>query len=76
VTFIVVRVFDLGHGEAQTLLERSLGRIARLDILVYEDAGQWSVERRVGGVEGRSQCPSRRRGRRLDRLRDLLAGAD
>jgi phage gp37-like protein len=53
------------------------GRIARLDIMVYEDAGQWSVERRVGGVEGRSQVTEHTdEDAALDRLRDLLAGAD
>jgi hypothetical protein len=53
------------------------GRIARLDVLLYEDGGEWSVERRVGGVEGRSQiieCADEDAA--LDRLRDLLSGSD
>lgn len=30
------------------------GRIARRDILLYEDGGMWWLERREGGAEGRS----------------------
>ena len=53
------------------------GRIARLDILVFEDAGLWTVERRVGGVEGRSVVVEfDDEDAALDRLRDLLAGTD
>ena len=29
------------------------GRLARHDVLLYEDGGQWTVEHRIGGVEGR-----------------------
>lgn len=36
------------------------GRLARRDIYLWEDAGQWTVEARQGGAEGRS--------RRYDRL--------
>jgi hypothetical protein len=32
----------------------SWGRLARRDVLLYEDAGQWTVEAREGGAEGRS----------------------
>jgi hypothetical protein len=32
----------------------SWGRLARRDVLLYEDAGQWVVEARSGGAEGRS----------------------
>ena len=31
------------------------GRLARHDVLLYEDAGQWTVEHRVGGAEGHSR---------------------
>ena len=36
------------------------GRMARHDILVYEDGGQWWIEDREGGADGRSrwlECP-------------------
>ena len=53
------------------------GRIARLDILVFEDAGLWTVERRVGGAEGRSvMVEFDDEDAALDRVRDLLAGAE
>jgi hypothetical protein len=53
------------------------GRIARLDVLLYEDAGHWTVERRVGGVEGRSHLSEfDDEDVALDRVRDLLAGTD
>jgi hypothetical protein len=29
------------------------GRLARVDVVVFEDAGRWVIEHRVGGVEGR-----------------------
>ena len=29
------------------------GRLARRDVLLYEDGGQWWVEAREGGAEGR-----------------------
>ena len=31
------------------------GRLARHDLMIYEDAGLWRVEHRTGGVEGRSR---------------------
>jgi len=31
------------------------GRLARQDILVYEDAGVWMVEAREGGADGKSR---------------------
>jgi hypothetical protein len=53
------------------------GRIARLDVLVFEDAGRWTVERRVGGAEGRSvMVEFDDEDAAFDRVRDLLAGAD
>ena len=53
------------------------GRLARLDVMLYEDAGRWSVEHRVGGVEGRTAVTEfDREDAAYDRLRDLLAGAD
>jgi hypothetical protein len=52
------------------------GRLARVDVVLLEDAGRWLVEQRIGGVEGRvtttefeTEQPAR------DRVRDLLAGA-
>jgi hypothetical protein len=53
------------------------GRLARRDIVLFEDAGLWTVEVRVGGVEGRSQMIEyENEDAALDRLRDLLGGAD
>jgi hypothetical protein len=53
------------------------GRLARVDVLLYEDAGLWTVEERVGGVEGRIQTAEfDREDDAFDRLRDLLAGTD
>ena len=53
------------------------GRIARVDVLLYEDAGEWTVERRIGGVEGRSQrAEFTDEHAALDRVRDLLAGSE
>lgn len=31
------------------------GRIARRDVLLYEDGGQWWVQARDGGADGRSR---------------------
>jgi hypothetical protein len=31
------------------------GRLARRDVLLYEDGGAWWVEAREGGAEGRSR---------------------
>lgn len=53
------------------------GRLARLDVVLYEDAGRWVVEQRVGGVEGRitaTEFDGEEAAR--DRVRDLLAGGD
>jgi hypothetical protein len=53
------------------------GRLARLDVMLYEDAGRWSVERRLGGVEGRTELTEfDREDDAFDRMRDLLAGSD
>jgi hypothetical protein len=47
---------------SNTLMERrkfwwngKWGRLARRDILLYEDGGVWWLETREGGVEGRSR---------------------
>jgi hypothetical protein len=53
------------------------GRLARVDVVVYEDAGRWMVEYRVGGFEGRVTVTEfDTEVAALDRVRDLLAGAD
>jgi hypothetical protein len=53
------------------------GRLARNDVLLFEDAGQWMVERRVGGTEGRSTWAEfSDEDSALDHVRDLLAGTD
>jgi hypothetical protein len=53
------------------------GRLARIDVILYEDGGAWCVEERVGGVEGRSTMSEfDREDDAFDRLRDLLAGTD
>ncbi len=53
------------------------GRLARHDVLLYEDGGQWMVEHRTGGVEGRTQWAEYDlEDAALDRVRDLLAGGD
>ena len=53
------------------------GRLARHDVLLFEDAGQWTVEHRVGGTEGRSTLAEfDNEDLALDRVRDLLAGTD
>lgn len=53
------------------------GRLARVDVFLYEDAGLWTVEERAGGVEGRSQVTEfDREDDAFDRLRDLMAGTD
>ncbi len=31
------------------------GRLSRMDVLVFEDAGAWVVEAREGGAEGKSR---------------------
>ena len=53
------------------------GRLARVDVVLHEDAGRWVVEHRVGGVEGRvtmAEFTGEEAAR--DRVRDLLAGGD
>ena len=53
------------------------GRVARLDIVLYEDAGHWTLERRVGGVDGRAQLAEfDDEDAARDRLRDLLGGTE
>jgi hypothetical protein len=53
------------------------GRLARVDVILYEDGGQWMVEHRIGGVEGRStMIELEREDDALNRLRDLIAGTD
>jgi hypothetical protein len=53
------------------------GRLARVDVILYEDAGRWIVEHRTGGVEGRaSMIEFASEDTALDRMRDLVAGAD
>jgi hypothetical protein len=53
------------------------GRLARHDLMIYEDAGLWRVEHRTGGVEGRSRWDEfDDEDAALDRLRDLLAVSD
>jgi hypothetical protein len=51
------------------------GRLARHDVLMFEDGGRWLVESRIGGTEGRStwaefEDPDPA----LDHTRDLLIG--
>jgi hypothetical protein len=53
------------------------GRIARLDVLLYEDGGTWMVEHRRGGADGTSTWGEfNDPDAALDRVRDLLAGGD
>jgi hypothetical protein len=53
------------------------GRLARHDVLLFEDAGRWSVEHRIGGTEGRSAWAEfDDEDAALDHVRDLLAGTD
>lgn len=52
------------------------GRLARQDVLLFEDGGRWLVEHRVGGVEGRSVWTRfEDEDGALDRVRDLLGTA-
>ena len=49
------------------------GRLARMDILVFEDGGAWVVEAREGGADGRSrwfELPDEDTA--LDCVRDLI----
>jgi hypothetical protein len=51
------------------------GRLARVDIVLYENGGRWIVEERTGGVEGRSVMQEfDQEDAALDRVRDLLTG--
>jgi hypothetical protein len=53
------------------------GRLARHDVLVFEDGGHWLVESRIGGTEGRSRWfEFEQEDAALDRVRDLIAGAE
>jgi len=53
------------------------GRLARHDVLLYEDGGQWMVEHRTGGIEGRTQWGEfDHEDAAIDHVRDLLAGGD
>lgn len=53
------------------------GRLARHDVLLFEDGGEWTIEDRRGGAEGRSrwfQHDSEEGA--LERVRALMAGRD
>ena len=53
------------------------GRMARRDVLIYEDAGQWWIEAREGGAEGRSlwrDYPAEDAA--MDCVHGLIAGSD
>jgi hypothetical protein len=51
------------------------GRMARRDILLFEDGGEWTIEDRVGGAEGRSTWITYQdEDEALDRVRNLIAG--
>lgn len=53
------------------------GRTARRDLIVHVDGGQWWVEARAGGVEGRVrwiECVSEDAA--LDLVRDLMTDSD
>ena len=53
------------------------GRPARHDVLLYEDAGFWRVEHRMGGSEGWTRWYDHEdEDGALDRVRDLLAVSD
>lgn len=53
------------------------GRLARVDVVLYEDAGRWIVEHRTGGVEGRTtMIEYDSEDVAHDRVRDLLAGVE
>jgi hypothetical protein len=53
------------------------GRLARVDIVAFEDAGRWLVEHRIGGVEGRvTVMEFDREEAALDHIRALCAGDD
>jgi hypothetical protein len=53
------------------------GRLAREDILVFEDGGVWWVEAREGGVEGTSRWfELHGEDQVLDCVRDLITASD
>lgn len=53
------------------------GRLARHDVLLYEDAGHWRVEHRIGGSEGWTRWYEHEdEDGALDRMRDLLVVSD
>ena len=55
----------------------SWGRLTRRDILLHEDAGEWWVEERRGGAEGRTRwSPHGDEDAAWDEIRSLLAGTD
>jgi hypothetical protein len=52
------------------------GRLARMDVLVYEDAGTWMIEAREGGSDGKSrwfELPNEDVA--LDCVRDLISAS-
>ena len=69
---------------SNTLMERrkfwwngKWGRIARRDVLLYEDGGVWWVEARDGGVEGRSRwLEYRDEDAAMETVRALIAGTE
>jgi hypothetical protein len=53
------------------------GRLARRDVLLYEDGGQWWVQAREGGAEGRSRwLDFADEEQALDCVRALMTGTD
>jgi len=53
------------------------GRLARRDILVFEDGGAWWIEARDGGVEGRSRwLQVADEDAALDVTRDLMSDSE
>ena len=74
---LVVRVFDLGMEKRKHYWNGRWGRLARHDILLFEDGGQWQVEHRVGGGEGRSRWYEfGGEDEALDGIRDLFSASD
>jgi len=74
---MVVRVFEYGMDKRKHYWNGRWGRLARHDVLLYEDGGQWVVEDRKGGAEGRSRWAEfdQEEGA-FNHVRDLLAGGD
>jgi hypothetical protein len=75
---MIVHVFDSSVMERRKHWWNSRwGRLARQDIYVYEDGGQWWVESREGGSDGRTrwiECADE--DETLDVLRGLMARTD